>query len=241
MNCTDFEALLDVYRNNVLCDSTRQRMREHQAQCQQCTFSAQQHEVYRAALRHWQEPSLSVTSKARLLGQLETRRSYRKPKKSVVGFASGFIAASFLAVALVFGAQYFSAGMQPDLLALLDYDDGVLSREITLVINVSSDMPDAELQLSLPADVSVMGQEYLAEVSLPINLKKGKNTVVIPVQLEHFAVYADHIVVGASLVYKNSKKEFALNLDQLLNQTVPQIKTGDLIHNLLAVNNNTNV
>jgi len=79
------------------------------------------------------------------------------------------------------------------------------------------------------AELSVVGQELLSNVTLPVSLKKGKNTIVIPVQLEEFALYSDDVVVDASLVYENNQTHFELDLNPHLNSNPEQLKGNELI------------
>lgn len=243
MNCTDFEAHINQFVDGTLNDKLCDDMLKHRQQCGDCEASLEEHKAYRATLAGWQEPHLSAATKARLLASLD-KTSTQKPAHTLSGFASGFAAASFLAVAFFVSGQLFSAKpetlSQDQVFALVE-DENHLSQEITIVINAPIDMPNAELQLALPSELSVVGQEHLAHVRMPVNLKQGQNEIVIPVQLEEFALYADNIVVDASLIYNNSKKDFALDLDEHLDSESPQIDGDELIQHPLNTNTNKTV
>lgn len=238
MNCHEFESLLNDYSNTTPDDRTQQAMHVHIDKCECCASSMRLHKRYRETLRTLSVPPLNSQKREALLAGLnkpsETTRS------SSGSFAVGFIAASVLAIAVFLSQQFQHSHQQAELLALLDEDEN-LSQEITLVINVTSDMPNAELRLNLPEDISVSGFDHLAEVSLPVNLKKGVNTIIIPVQLEHFALYADKVVVDASLIYKNSKKDFAFDLDEFLDQYSPQVDSDGLIFDSSDNKHKTNI
>lgn len=245
MNCEEFEIQLDAFSQRTLDEPTRNSMLEHQYACADCTRSLKQHRHYKSVLNNSENPVLKADTRAHLITTLNSleKSDRNKSKRSYSSFAGGFIAASLLAVSLLLGNQWLDQKSDDRLLSLLD-EDANLSQEITLVINVHSDMPEAELQLALPAEMSILGQEHLATVSLPVNLKKGRNKVVIPVQLEPFAMYANDVIVDATLIYKNSKKDFALSLDQHLDQHLeqdtPHIEGDELIQNSLTVEPYTN-
>lgn len=250
MNCHDFEANIDALIGNSLDDNSVHEMHQHSAECSDCANSMRQHAAYLNLIKQWQEPNLSEHKKAHLLASLNhttlnkthdsNKNSNERTKPSVHSFASGFAAASFLAVSVFIGSQFLNNNQNADLNSYADFDSR-LNQEITLVINVADDIPNAELHLDLPAELSVVGQEYLSQVNLPLSLKKGRNTIVIPVQLEEFALYANDVVVDASLIYKNSKKDFALDLDQHLDLDSPQTKNDELIRIAPAIHSNKTV
>lgn len=245
MNCSDFETQIDDFTSNKLDVKARQRMIEHKAQCSACSQSLQQHMDYLTLLSSWQEPELQEATKRRILSKLETQTLHRNSRgrnQTLMGFASGFAAASLFAVGLFVSGQFLA---EPSDLASLIEQDPIYSQEITLVINVPSDMPNAELKLSLPAELSVVGEEYLSNITVPVSLKQGRNSIVIPVQLEEFAIYANDVIVDASLIYKNSKTDFAFGLDQYLDLDTeshpPQGKDDELIYNDAVILSNKTV
>jgi|GEM_PF-3519087 len=233
MKCQDFEANIDAFIANTLDESTTENMHQHQMQCSDCVQSTKQHAAYSNLIKQWQEPALSEQTKARLLASIDkgannTIQNNGWPKPSIYSFATGFAAASLLAVSILIGSQFFEAPQHTDADSFANVESQ-LSQEITLVVNVSADIPNAELQLNLPAELSVVGQELLSNVTLPVSLKKGKNTIVIPVQLEEFALYSDDVVVDASLVYENNQTHFELDLNPHLNSNPEQLKGNELI------------
>lgn len=247
MNCIEFESNIDALLANKLDGKIKSEMIRHKSHCLTCTRSFAKHEQYLQLIGAWQEPTLTESKKAQLLSVIDKQANLGyaaklgKAKRSgFYGFAGGFAAASLMAVSLFIGTQFQKDQKQVDIYSLIERDSR-LNQEITLVLDVANDIPEAELILNLPAELSVIGQEYLSTVSVPVSLKKGKNKIVIPVQLEEFAMYADNVVVDASLIYKNSKKDFALDLDQHLDLESPQDKSDELIHQSLDANSNKTV
>ncbi len=240
MNCCDFEDKIDGYIANTIDKSLRRRMLVHQVKCSECAFSLQQHIAYLSMLSSWKEPKLDDDLKDKLLSSLDKNSisTRQKPYQLLKGFAGGFAAASMMALALFIGNEITHKPQQLDLAAIFAEDE-YISRDITLVINVPEDMPEAELHFNLPAELSIVGQEHLTKVNVPISLREGENTIVIPIELESFAEYASKLVVDASLIYKNVKRDFALDLNQLSDLDTPQNVSDELIFNEADTKNDT--
>lgn len=237
MKCIDFEERLKKASVSPLEESERAQMLQHEIVCADCAESAAVHADYIERLSHFKEPELGGELKSRLLSMAEHKRaSTRRPTHVSVAFASGFIAASVLALATVIGLKFYQQHSEPDWESLFA-QEALLIRDVTLVIEVPQDMPDASLMLSLPSEINISGYGELAEVTWPVSLKKGVNKIVLPVQLEPFAMFSDRIVLAGSLVYKSKKKEFSLDIDL----DTPSLIEEELIQGMDVFSKDTHV
>lgn len=214
MKCQDFELQLDAYSNGDLAPLQQQQMAAHASQCTACRQSQVQHHIYCKAAAAFSTPELRGASKARLLHTLNNGYSNQTPAKSHAfkNFAGGFAAASMLAIALFIGHNATQTQAPTGFQQFVSYEED-LQREITIVINAPADMNSAELVLNLPSDMSIVGEDYLDQIQLSVDLKKGANQITLPVMIEPYAIYADSIALAASLNYKNQQKTFSLNVE----------------------------
>lgn len=214
MKCTETTQLFDDYLQGSLSKQVHHQLKDHLAGCASCQRELQDHKDYLQSMASFETPKLDSGRAANLLrnaalqGQLEASAKDRKSS-----FVQGFIAASVMALAVSFGIKQFN-GQQAvtDQTYVANY--GVDAQEIALVINAPFDMDGAQLILNLPADVSIQGQEHLATVEWAVDLKKGSNRIVLPVQFEPFAEFAEELMLSASLIYQDGQKDFEVDLTQ---------------------------
>ena len=205
MTCDHLQTLIEDYIDQQLDNKESAMLEEHLTYCEYCQATQAASLTYRKQLQAFKAPELSPSSAARLLKNARTKNEHHQQTKS--SFIYGFVAASILAFAIMISSSIFTEIQPPGIVGVLDWE-----KEISLVINVPNDMSDAKLVLNLPSDISIQGLEHLSTVEWIINLKKGSNTITLPIQVEPYASYAEKIQLAASLIYKNNKKDFSLDL-----------------------------
>ncbi len=210
MKCSDILDQLDDYVAGTLEPGVAQKVSSHINTCSDCQKQLSEHKRYLKQMNTFESPMLDSSRAARILRKSveegEKRQNVRKQRLSFMG---GFVAASALALSLAFTINLFSMSEKaPTFVGVYDWE-----QEISLVINVPRDMDGAKLILDLPADISIRGLEHLATVEWPIDLKKGANTIVLPVNIEPYAEYAETLSLAASIIYNNNKKDFELDID----------------------------
>lgn len=205
MTCDNLQTLIEDHIDQQLGHKERAILEEHLIYCECCQATQVASLEYRKQLQAFKAPKLSPSSAARLLKHARTKNEHRQQSKS--SFVYGFVAASMLAFAIIISSSIFTEKQPANIVGLLDWE-----KEISLVINVPNDMNGAKLVLNLPSDISIQGLEHLSTVEWMVNLKKGSNTITLPIQVEPYAGYTENVQVAASLIYKNNKKDFSLDL-----------------------------
>lgn len=231
MKCSDVTHQIEDYLAEELETSLTTEISSHVAKCDACRERLYQHKEYLVRMSTFKAPKLDSSRSARILRRaVEQGQKQENLKKQNLSFVHGFIAASIFAIALVAGFTTFrSDAPPPNIVGIYDWE-----QEISLVINVPKDMNGAQLILDLPADISIQGLEHLARVEWPIDLKKGSNTIVLPINIEPYAEYAESLSLAATIIYNNSKKDFELDI----NLDLPQNKARGAIFRLATMLHN---
>lgn len=206
MNCNECDRYIDKGLNAKHSDSEREQFLAHTESCASCSLQWREHQQYLAIMAGVNEPDINPKVAAILL------RTAAKPALVKQPFVQGFMAASVLAVAVLIGVAGFNAN-SPNSAPLATLGSDGWSQDVTIAITVPHDMDGAQLVLRLPDDISIEGYEYLSQVQWPVSLKQGRNTIVLPVSVDDFAQYAEQMVLSASLIYNNVKKDFELDLN----------------------------
>ena len=205
MSCNEFDHFLDDESGEAINEFVA-----HTKGCEACRIQWQSHQHYLSVMRTAQVPDMNSARAASMLRRVAAQgeSAFKNTKQP---FVQGFIAASVLAVALVLGVGSFDETSSETMaLVASEYD---WSQEVTIAINVPRDMDGAQLVLRLPADISIQGYEYLSQVQWPVDLKQGRNTIVLPVSVDDFAEFANEVILSASLIYENTQKDFELNVN----------------------------
>lgn len=205
MTCDHLQTLIEDYIDQQLDNKERAMLEEHFTYCECCQMTKASSLEYRKRIQAFKAPTLDPSSAAKLLRH--ARETNKHQQQATSSFIYGFIAASVLAVAVMVSTHIFTDVQPTDIVSVFDWE-----KEISLVINVPNDMNDTKLILNLPPDISIQGLEHLSTVEWMINLKKGSNTITLPIQIEPYASYAEDVRLAASLIYKDDKKDFSLDL-----------------------------
>lgn len=208
MNCTVFDTYLSQHDEAGSAALRHDELVAHTAHCGHCYRQWQQHERYLAILTNAPIPELDSGRAARLLRRAGAAQKTTGQRP----FVQGFIAASVLALGVLLGLNLLQnptpTGAAQPVLGQYDW-----TQEVTIAITAPHDMDGAHLVLQLPPNMGIEGYEYRSEVVWPLNLKQGRNTIVLPVLIDELAIYEDHLRLPASLIYNNSQKDFELTLE----------------------------
>ncbi len=210
MKCNDLIQVLDDYIADKVDVSVDAQIVDHLAECEACRERARLQKEYFVHLAAFNAPKLDSSRTARMLRlAVEEGEKKQSSKKQSLSFMRGFAAASILAVAVAIGINT----LKPTDNALVVAGASDLQHEISLVINVPQDIDGAQLILDLPADISIQGLEHLARVEWPVDLKKGSNIIELPINIGPYAEFAEQLTLSASIVYKDKKRDFELDIN----------------------------
>lgn len=223
MNCEHFEQLIE--QEQTASTVEQQQLAQHLQACTACSAVAAKHQQYKTVLAGFSTPPLNRARAARMI-RLADAQAQQSASLLSRPFTQGFAAAALMAVALTVGINGFENPIDIESTEVLvaEYD---WTQEVTIAITVPQDMVAAQLVLQLPADMSIEGYEYLSEVVWPIDLKEGRNTIVLPVLIDQMAQFSEQLSVPASLIYDNKQKDFELEL-LLGAQALQQSSHGQL-------------
>ncbi|MDF1692682.1 MAG: hypothetical protein P1U47_09930 [Zhongshania sp.] len=228
MICSDVDVLLDDYLDDGESENARV-FTAHVATCRACSARLERHQQYLAVMKAARAPALESRRAATMvrLAASQSRLDQQRHRGMLLNTA---LAASLVAIAVIVGwrelplePSFPSAvqSMSPRVVELGEKlpnaaylaDEWAWQKNVTIVINVPEDMENARLVFNLPADVSLRGQEQLSQIDWSVSLKKGSNTIVLPLNVDSFAEFAGSVTLAASLIYIESKKDFELDID----------------------------
>ncbi len=225
MNCEFIEQNI-----NELCDQTaigqeisaeqQKQALEHIETCQHCKIAMAEHQEYLLTMRQFTAPNLEAGVSAKLL---RNAKSQPAPQHHNFGFMKGFIAASVFFVAL-FSAWQFNHSDTAAIPQLVSSEG--FSTEVTLVIYVPEDMPNADLKITLPDNVQLAGLNDLDSFSWPVDLKQGANTLSLPIEVAAGMDLNKALSFMANINYKNKQKDFELKV----NLITPQVQTQSSVN-----------
>lgn len=208
MNCEDMKNNLDAICQSV---TKSDKVEKHIAHCSQCEDIVEEHQQYLKAMKNFQTPELEIGQAAKLLA--DAKKAQTKPAE--FGFFKGFAAASMMFVAL-FSSWHVLQNDAPQVMQIVSAEG--LSTDVTIVIYVPEDMPNADLQITLPDNVQLAGLSNLSTISWPVDLKAGANTLSLPIDIGEGVNLAESLRFMASINYNDKNKEFEVNV----NLTAPQ-------------------
>ena len=235
MICSEFDVLLDDYLDDGECEKGRV-FSAHVTTCGACRARLEHYQQYRAVMATAKAPALESRRAATMIRLAASQGSLNQQRRRGM-LLNTALAASLVAIAVIVGWRELpfepAVKLTSPRMAELDEklpsaaylaDEWAWQKNVTIVINVPEDMENARLVFNLPADVSLRGQEQLSQIDWSVSLKKGSNTIVLPLNVDSFAEFAGSVTLAASLIYKESKKDFELDIDlappQIRNQGV---------------------
>jgi hypothetical protein len=237
MNCeqlTDYIRELSIHtaRNALSAEYN-----EHIEQCDNCYESYQQQKAYLTKMQTLQTPDLSPTAASVMLRNVRLQSTERKVHLPRANFMHGFIAASILALS-VFGtwSTWHNDRSDQEVVALPNF----VTTEVFLVINVPEDIYDADLKVVLPQQVSLVGYEDMAEITWPVDLKQGTNTLSLPIKVNTDQQLVRPFSIVAKIYHYTEEREFKIEVD--LSKIQPQANktlSKDTTPNNQALTNST--
>lgn len=143
----------------------------------------------------------------------KAREQGNKATTKNVGFFQGFIAASVLAIA-VLGTYngLINDKQQPDLVSTTSTEEP-FNTEVVLVIYAPEDINDADLELMLPQQIAIEGFENIQQLSWPVDLKQGTNTLELPIRVNRDKSLEQPLSIMATLYHDANERNFEINID----------------------------
>jgi hypothetical protein len=209
MNCEFIKEHLDEICSEELEARQLEPVKKHVAVCEDCAALTEQHQIYLNTMQQFESPELTPGSAATMLRNV--RLNHSKPHHSPFsGFLKGFAAASVIFICLVSLWHYWPNNL---VTPIVSQQNALLSAEVSLVISVPEDMPNADLTLILPDDVSLAAYKGSKELNWIVDLKKGANILSLPIEVAAGQDFTESHHFIAKINYNNKKKEFELNVN----------------------------
>ncbi|EWH12112.1 hypothetical protein DS2_00275 [Catenovulum agarivorans DS-2] len=223
MNCEFIhQNINDVCQGN-LTSLEQQKVDAHLTNCPECQHMLEQHQAYLTKLAGLQTPELSADKKQQMLNKLNTNKAASSNNSFIKGFAAASVL--FLSVFL-FNQQQVNSVVETPIAQNINIE--AFTTQVSLVIYVPEDMPDADLQLQIPDEVELVGYEGLAQLNWPVALKKGANVLQLPIEVPEGVDLNQTIQFIANINNNNTQKDFELEV-KLVS---PQLGAADSVFNL---------
>ncbi|KMT65980.1 anti-sigma factor family protein [Catenovulum maritimum] len=215
MNCDQVEHYINDFCDNLLADNLQSQVSEHISNCDTCSKKIAQHQDYLNSMVKFKSPELEPGLAARMLHQAKNQPGKSSQNAS---FYKGFIAASVLFLAIFSSWQFVN---KPETITPELVKTEVFSTEVTLVIYVPEDMPNADLKITLPNNVQLAGLSTLSSFSWPVDLKQGANNLSLPIEVAAGTNLHQALSFMANINYNNKQKDFELKVNLVTphNQT----------------------
>jgi hypothetical protein len=203
MNCEDTLLQLDEFCRDELSAEATLALQTHVDQCSLCHKVIVEHREYLQRMVNFEAPSPAPGTNARQSS-----------------FMQGFAAASVMAMALFGGFMVLQGGGEQNLDPMLaEWIQPWEAQEVTVVINVPVDLPGAQLALQMPAELRLQGYSELDRLSWQVDLKKGANTLTLPITVQPGTDLTQPIFISAEVGYQNQYKGFQLPVELKTPQT----------------------
>lgn len=195
MKCTDFKNLIDDYCDNELGDELKAGCEQHLSSCQGCSELLAEQNQLLASLKVMPVagPSEGFVERALQAAVDHNEGGHHKGKHHRHGFLVGFGSAAAAALAL-----WVVVGISPlpvsdsnrDMeLAKSDVEKDIPEfsialneqRDIKLAFYTSEELKGAQIKLTMPENVALVGFPNQRELAWTTNLAKGSNTLRLPV------------------------------------------------------------
>lgn len=190
-------------------------LKAHIDTCDECEQALQAHYSYVTKMAAIEIPAFSNEQANAMLSKVANSANKidtTKPAKNDNGFLQGFIAASVLAVS-IFGAWNLystSAVQQPTIVSTApEY----YTTEVVLIINAPEDMYDADLNIVLPQNIALEGYDNIQDLSWPVDLKAGANTLSLPIRVNKSQSLEQPLSIMAKLYHYADEREFEIKID----------------------------
>lgn len=187
-------------------------MKAHLLMCKTCQHNYQQQLAYLETMRAIETPDLHPTTASNML---QIAREHKKTAKPRSTFIQGFIAASVLAISILGTYSTLTKNEQTnELVAKTETEQSnIIDTEVVLVINSPADISGADLDLLLPDEVTIVGLENIQQLSWPVDLKKGVNTLELPIRVNMDKSLEQPLSIMATLYHEADERNFEINID----------------------------
>lgn len=182
----------------------------HIQSCKACESALQNHHAYLTKLSNIEVPEFSEAEATAMLQRVAANASSQQPVQKNSGFLQGFIAASVLAMS-IFGAWNvfnYSADQAPQVVSV---EPEYFTTEVVLVINAPEDMYDADLNITLPQQIALEGYDNIQDLSWPVDLKAGANTLSLPIRVNKNL--NQQLSIMAKLYHYDEEREFEIKVN----------------------------
>ena len=210
MNCEIVNNQIDELSLSDL-NNISDELTAHLKQCAACKAQYQAHQTYLQRIQAINTPDLQPAVAAIMLRKAKQQGNKTTTKN--VGFLQGFIAASILAIS-VLGTYngFFGNNLQFDLVEK-KLTNEPFSTEVVLVIYAPEDINDADLELMLPQHIAIAGFENIQQLSWPVDLKQGTNTLELPIRVNRDKSLEQPLSIMATLYHDANERNFEINID----------------------------
>lgn len=217
MNCKLVNNTIEALNLADFTSGLDSQLTTHIKTCEACEKALQAQHLYLKKMSQIKTPEFSENEAAAMLSRVVNSASTHnidtsKTAKNDSGFLQGFIAASVLAIS-VFGAWniFNSSPEQAPLIA--EATPEYFTTEVVLVINAPEDMYDADLNLVLPQQIALEGYDNIHDLSWPVDLKAGTNTLSLPIRVNKNKGIEQPLSIMATLYHYAEEREFEIKVD----------------------------
>lgn len=210
MHCKQTLHYIDNLTSDTINADLPKEISTHIQLCATCQTNYQQHKLYLTHVQQITSPDLAPSKVKMMLKKVQEQRHSSKKKPSNRGFMQGFIAASVLAIALI---GTWTTWQNNQAVQTTVATPSFITTEVVLVINTPEDIYDADLNLTLPSKVVLIGYEDSSDLTWPVDLKKGVNTLSLPIRVESGNMSPSPFSIMAKLYHYTEEREFEIKVD----------------------------
>ena len=211
MNCEFVNNKIEALTLADFANGLDAELKAHIVNCAGCEQALKIQHAYLTQMSEVTTPDLNPSVAAVMLRNVTERAVEQKSTKAGNGFLQGFVAASVLALS-VFGTwNIYQSYEQAPLVAEAVQES--FTTEVVLVINAQEDMYDADLNIILPEEIALEGYDNMQELSWPVDLKAGANTLSLPIRVNKHQAIEQPLSIMAKLYHYAEEREFEIKVD----------------------------
>ena len=208
MNCELVTNHIEALNLEEAEQLTSLELGEHLQACEKCMNSYEEHLAYLKKMQAVKTPSLHPSTAAKMLREVG-EASEKKAKKGN-SFVQGFIAASVLAISVIGTYTTITNTQQP---IIAQQKQQFIDQNVTIVIHADTDFDDAELDLILPQQVAIAGFDNMQQLTWPVDLKAGANTLELPIRVNMDKALEQPLSIMATLYHEADERNFEIDIN----------------------------
>lgn len=174
MDCKQLQPCIDDFLDGILPAGEQRLAEQHLTGCADCRSQLNQIQELRLALRALPVPPPSPDFTKRVLGK--ARQARRRHQQLLGGLATAMAASLVIWI----GVALYQPVPNPSSINAIALGISE-TREVRLVFNAPENFSQVTLQLELSGDIELTGYTGRSEIAWQTSLKKGANTLVLPV------------------------------------------------------------